>query len=210
MNKKIKNSTAISRFRQCGVSLVGIMVGMLLAMITILASLVLYRSMVHTSVDSRIDATLDGQIATAMLTLQLELQGAGFGYEQSAAVHALVDSSSIYWRYYDTNTNSNVCRGFKVETNDNVTLLKLLHSTSCDSTSSLGSFTWETLSELSQLRVPAGQTPPAIDMSMATAACFPYGMSDFANYPQVQIRVVNSLRNNEFVYRYCLANIANI
>jgi len=63
--------------RQLGVSLISLMVGLLLSMIGILAGLTLYKNIVQTTVQTRSDAVQDGQIASALLTLQLELQSAG-------------------------------------------------------------------------------------------------------------------------------------
>lgn len=223
--------TALARpCRQDGFSLVGLMVGMLLSMISILTALVLYRSIVHTSVDSRLDANLDGEMASAMSILQMELQGAGFGYAAnglSLFVPGGANPRYFYWRYLDGTTN--VCRGFKVvDTNATTRKLLLLAPTTCDATTPLASLTWDDsnpLSELAEFRVldaTAGVTPvlPEVTISLVTVACFPYGMTPKAQYPQITISIDNAARrsakeatatppNNPFQYSFCLSNIGS-
>lgn len=215
---------------QRGFSLVGIMVGMLLSMISILTALVLYRTMVHTSVGSRINATIDGQMASAMSILQMELQSAGFGYPAnglSLFVPGGTNPAYFYWRYLDGTTN--VCRGFKVVNPDATTRqLELVAPTTCDATTPLASLTWSnTLTQLAEFRVlnaAAGTTPvlPKVTISVATVACFPYGMTPKAQYPQITISIDNAARRaaleanasatpsiNAFTYSFCLSNIGS-
>lgn len=64
---------------QRGFTLISLMVGTVVSMVGILALMFLYKDMVQTSVTALSNAKQDGQIASAQLTMQKELQTAGFG-----------------------------------------------------------------------------------------------------------------------------------
>ncbi len=70
---------------QRGFTLISLMVGTVISMVGILALLFIYKDLVHTSVTALSGAKLDGQIASAQLTMQKELQTAGFGIDQAKA-----------------------------------------------------------------------------------------------------------------------------
>lgn len=70
---------------QRGFTLISLMVGTVVSMIGILALLFLYKNLVHTSVSALSSAKQDGQIASAQMTMQKELQTAGFGIVDAKA-----------------------------------------------------------------------------------------------------------------------------
>ncbi|MDZ7924926.1 MAG: hypothetical protein U5M23_12940 [Marinagarivorans sp.] len=216
-------------YQQRGMSLISIMIGMLLSMITILSSLVLYRTLSHTSIDSRIDAAIDGEIATAMLTLQLEIQAAGFGYESTTPPHVLVEAGAnptyVYWRYKDTTpaTPLDTCRGLRIkDISASHRQLQLLKSTTCNESSELSSFTWtdpsNVLSVLADIKVKTGQKLPKVGLKLESKSCFPYGMSAVNTYQHLTVTLDNAARraalddttlatpNTPFIYTFCLSN----
>lgn len=218
-----------SSLRQQGVSLISLMVGLLLAMISILAGMMLYKNIVQTSVQSRSDALQDGQIASAMLTLQLELQSAGYGIAKDPTkTHVqLVDGNTLYWRFKD---GSAQCRSFRIEDNDagthrKLVLLKL--KTGCDETSALTSFSWSDadkieVNPLAEFRKSDATAVdlPVITISTTSAPCFPYGMGAKVAHPLVTIIADNAAitaakkvdataagPNAPFRYDFCLSNL---
>ncbi len=219
-----------SFFFQKGVSLISLMVGLLLAMISILAGMVLYKNIVQSSVQARSDALQDGQIASAMLTLQLELQSAGYGIAKDPSkTHVqLVDGKTLYWRFND---GSSKCRSFRIEDNEagthrKLVLLKL--KTGCDETSALTSFSWNEadkvevnpLAEFRKSEATAVDLPVITIDSIAPAPCFPYGMGAKESHPQITITADNAAitaakkvdataagPNAPFRYDFCLSNL---
>lgn len=68
----------MNRYQQ-GFNLISLMVGMTLSLISIMAMLTLYKNLVSNAAIATQDARQDGQVASARLTLQRELQSAGYG-----------------------------------------------------------------------------------------------------------------------------------
>ncbi len=207
-----------------GMSLISLMVGLLLAMIGILAGMTLYKNIVHTSIQTRNDTLQDGQIASAMLTLQLELQNAGFGIPPGGAVAHIVQSgTAIYWRYAQGGVTK--CKGFRVQdleenTRRELQLLKITEGSACNLTDALTSFRWDVDSVLAAFRdsEAADADLPAIAMNLANAECFPYSMGTVAPHPVVTVTADNAAisaakkagtapPNTPFVYSFCLSNI---
>lgn len=186
--------------KQRGTSLIGLMVGVVLAMIGILAGVNLYENMIRTSVQTRSDAALEGQIASSMLTLQLELQSAGFGIVKDPAVaHIAQTADSIYWRYAVDNVAQ--CRGFRIVNSAEglrreLQLLKL--KIGCNTTAVLTTFNWSdagvettTIAEFHK-SITAVSELPAINVAPITPqSCFPYGMGTKAVHPMVTITADN-------------------
>lgn len=211
--------------QQRGISLISLMVGLLLAMIGILAGMTLYKSMVQTSIQTRNDALQDGQLASAMLTLQLELQSAGYGIPTGgAAAHVQRVNNTIYWRYIVNGATQ--CKGFQIQDLDNNTrrelqLLKIKDGTNpCNTTDALNAFQWETASVVAEFRasIAANADIPVITLELANGQCFPYGMSTAALHPIVTIIADNAAisaakkaggaaPNNPFRYDFCLSNL---
>ncbi|PUA29128.1 MAG: hypothetical protein B0W54_00510 [Cellvibrio sp. 79] len=178
------------------------MVGVVLAMIGILAAINLYENMIRTSMQTRSDAAQDGQIASSMLTLQLELQSAGFGITKDPAKQHIVrtaDGTSLYWRY---KTNDFQCKGFRIVTSADNTrrelqLLKL--KAGCNDTAIITTFDWSqagvevtTLAEFRKSDPAVSDIPVITIAPIATQSCFPYGMGTKANHPLVTITADNA------------------
>lgn len=228
-------NTRLVKSRQSGISMIGLMVGLLLAMIAILAGMTLYQSMVRTSIETRTDATQDGQLASALLSLQLELQSAGFGMAAGANPHiqlvgaAGANPQSLYWRYQPTGGGV-TCKGFRIWTKEDNTSrqLQLLQPTnaavSCTATVSLSGIEWTVANVVAEFRAStaADAKLPTINMTLANQSCFPYGLGQAAVHPQVTITADNAARraaltpgtgaataapNDAFVYSFCLPNL---
>ncbi|HTF96770.1 MAG TPA: hypothetical protein VL995_11605 [Cellvibrio sp.] len=217
--------------KQRGLTLISLMVGLLLAMISILAGMMLYKNIVQTTVQTRSDALQDGQIASAMLTLQLELQSAGYGIPKDPTkTHIqLVGDHTIYWRFSD---GTNQCRRFQIFTSQDgnarqLTLTKLKAGL-CNLTDALPSFDWSdpddaelnVLAEFRKSDATAVNLPAIISTLTLGQACFPYGMGAKENHPLVTITAENAAitvaktadaaatgPNAPFRYDFCLSNL---
>ncbi|MAB98657.1 MAG: hypothetical protein CMK71_11410, partial [Pseudomonadaceae bacterium] len=76
--------------RSAGFTLISMMVGLLISSIAILGMMSLYKTLVHNAADSIVRSTLDGQVSSALLTAEMELQGAGFAIPGATANNDLV------------------------------------------------------------------------------------------------------------------------
>lgn len=203
---------------QAGMSLISLMIGILISMIGILAGFLLYQNMVKVTLQTRADATQDGQLASAMLSLQLQLQSAGFGIDKAAnpGPHlALVSGppQALYWRYLNdpTDSNSAVCAGFRVEdvdfvvdgTTETKRQLELLSPetpASCTLAATLDGLPggWKVTSILAQFRKSqqalAITSFPVVTITQDISQCFPYGLGQAANYRTVTISVDGAAR----------------
>lgn len=213
--------------RQKGMTLVGLMVGLLLSMISIVAAMMLYQNLVKVSIESRTDAAQDGQLASAMLSLQLELQSAGFGITtDDPGTHIQLVAGppqTLYWRYRDG--GGYACRGFRIQDIEDSTRRQLqlltLPAAGCNASGVLSSLpNWTVSSVLAEFRASAAANAglPAIGLSLAVQSCFPYGMGEAANHQMVTVTADNAARraaadasatapNAPLVYNFCLPNI---
>lgn len=188
--------------KQQGASLISLMVGVVLAMIGILAAVNLYENLIRASVQTRSDAQQDGQIASSMLTLQLELQSAGYGITKDPTKdHVLrsADGKALYWRF---DASGMQCKGFRINdsadnTRRELQLLKLKNG--CNATAVLTSFDWSdtgadaTIVAAFRKSDTAGSDLPVISIAPITAqSCFPYGMGTKASHPLVTITADNA------------------
>lgn len=199
---------------QAGMSLISLMIGILISMIGILAGFLLYQNMVKVTLQTRADATQDGQLASAMLSLQLQLQSAGFGIDKAAnpGPHlALVSGppQALYWRYLNdpANSNSAVCAGFRVEDvvvdgsiKRQLQLLSPETPASCTLVATLNGLPggWKATSILAQFRKSeealAITSFPVVTITQDISQCFPYGLGQAANYRTVTISVDGAAR----------------
>ena len=188
--------------KQHGASLISLMVGVVLAMIGILAAMNLYENMIRTSVQTRSDTALEGRIASSMLTLQLELQSAGFGIAKDPAKTHIVrtaDGNSLYWRF---DVNGVQCKGFRIVTSADNThrelqLLKL--KAGCNDSAAMTTFDWtpdgtETtvLAEFRSSETNVTNMPVISIAPVSVQSCFPYGMGTKADHPMVTITADNA------------------
>lgn len=218
-----------------GMSLISLMIGILISMIGILAGIVLYQNMVKVTIQTRTDAAQDGQLASAMLSLQLELQAAGYGIDKAAkpGPHlALVAGppQALYWRFLNDakDINSAVCRGFRVEDVDDNTKRRLqLLSPQTPASCTLDAILtglgggWEVDSVLAEFRKSdaADAELPIITITSAASNCFPYGLGESDDYIMVTITADGAVRRAAIdagevapaiapsIYNFCIPNI---
>lgn len=205
--------------KQQGMSLVGLMIGMLLSIVTVLAAMSMYKSLVSTAIDTKADASHDGQLASAMLTLQLELQSAGFGIDNAAVANHLVDADaqqSLYWRSQEAPASGTYrCKGIQYVTTATESTLTLVQSAGCNDTDALTSLVWADQAVLARFVVNAGVNlaAPIITFDATTATCFPFGQGEADVYGVVNITAQsaasratgNAVAANN--YSFCLPNL---
>lgn len=196
-----------------GMSLISLMIGMLISMIGLLAGFMLYQNMIKVTLQTRTDAAQDGQLASAMLSLQLELQAAGFGIDNAVKPGPHLElvagpPQALYWRFLDdpTTVNSAVCRGFRIVDieNDTKRQLQLLSPTvaaSCNLDTALAGLAggWDNVvSVLAEFRKSekalAVKSFPVITIATATTSCFPFGLGEAGNYRTVTVSADGAVR----------------
>lgn len=206
--------------RQRGMSIISLMIGMLISMIGVLAGIVLYQNMVKVSLKSRADAAQDGQLASAMLSLQLELQSAGFGIVLAdnpgphwGLVSGAGATQTLYWRYQDTSVTPAVvvCRAFRIEDTavDARRQLQLLQPTTASSCTLNAVLTalpggWGAdpnnppvvLAEFRATGMDGATVSklPIITLSSSIASCFPYGLGPTADYRMITVTADSAAR----------------
>jgi Tfp pilus assembly protein PilV len=222
---------------QHGMSLISLMIGMLISMIGVLAGFMLYQNMIKVTLQTRSAAAQDGQLASAMLSLQLELQSAGFGIDKVASPgpHLVLVAGPpqvLYWRYLNdpSATTSAVCRGFRIQDSENDTkrqlqLLSPITPASCTLDAALPGLAggWESFSVLAEFRkleeALAVKSFPEITIADAVSSCFPFGLGEAGNYRMVTITADGAVRRAAIddgdaspsiapsVYQFCIPNI---
>lgn len=215
----MKSMAANTRPRQRGMSLISLMIGMLISMIGVLAGIVLYQNMVKVSLQTRVDAAQDGQLASAMLSLQLELQAAGFGIVVAdhpgphwALEGAAGATQTLYWRYRDASVTPDViCRAFRIiDAEANVRrqlqLLQPTTASSCTLDANLVALPGGWITDpsdpnppvvLAEFRASADATDsglPAINLTTSVSKCFPYGFGQANNYRMITVTADNAAR----------------
>lgn len=219
-----------------GMSLVSLMIGILISMIGVLAGIVLYQNMVKVTIQTRTDAAHDGQLSSAMLSLQLDLQTAGFGIDKVAkpGPHLVLVAGppqTLYWRYLNDykNPNSAICRGFRVSdsVDGNTRSLQLLRPVTpagCTLDVALAGIGggWEVdtvLAEFRKAEATEVDSLPVITIAEAVSNCFPYGLGESGNYRMVTISADGAVRRAAIdagvaapavapsVYNFCIPNI---
>lgn len=204
----------LSKSKQQGLSLISLLVGLFISMLCILAGLTLYKSTVRLSTDAKISAQLDGQITSALLTLQLELQNAGYRIADANADDVVLTmhggSQVLAWRYND-GTNY-ICRGAKeFETGSDMKFrnLALVTADGCTETVDLASLNWAP-ADLSKTTV-LGQWPViGVELNAyitsntnlfrfttpTLASCSPYGALTSAEHLEVTVSAPSSATLN--------------
>lgn len=187
---------------QKGLSLIGLLIGLLISVMCILASLGLYKNLIQVATVNKLDANHDGNLAAALLTIQMEVQSAGYGIDNAKnGTHIMTtyDSTAkkryLFWRF-STATGVYQCRGLleqKVTVSDEVfqELSLVTPASGCTETAVLSNLTWSTtVATLGRWRVyDDGDALSGLDKRVADngtlfsfglntqAVCSPYGAS---------------------------------
>lgn len=121
---------AFSRTRQTGFTLVELMIGLTIGLLGVLSMISIYLAMARqvegTSSEPglRQRSTQDGQIALAIVTLQYDLQRAGFGINNPALHNDLIGVgtpvSALGWRWVNTTSNVTECAAMRYRATANV------------------------------------------------------------------------------------------
>lgn len=205
----------VSKSKQQGLSLISLMVGLFISMLCILAGLTLYKSTVRLSTDAKISAQLDGQITSALLTLQLELQNAGYRVADANADDVVLTthggSQVLAWRYND-GTNY-ICRGakeFGTASDIKFRNLALITADGCTETVDLTSLDWAPTGDgkttvLGQWPVIGAELSAYITSNTnlfqfstpTLVSCSPYGALTSAEHLQVTIKAPSSAKLND-------------
>lgn len=210
----------ILRSSQLGMSMVGLMIGMLLSVVTVLAAMSMYKTLVSTAIDTKLDTQHDGQLASAMLTLQLELQSAGYGIENATVAEHLVDADaqqSLYWRSQSTPASGVYeCKGVKYVTTATESTLSLVGS-ACNDTVDLTTLVWAEEAILARFIIDANvdlADPVVITFDATTGTCFPFGQGEAAVYGIVNVSAQTAASRataNAIPpanYSFCLPNLS--
>lgn len=206
---------------QLGLSMIGLMIGMLLSIITVLAAMSMYKTLVSTAIDTKLDTQHDGRLASAMLTLQLELQSAGYGIENATVAEHLVDADaqqSLYWRSQTTPASGVYeCKGVKYSATADESILTLVQSAGCNDSDALGGLDWS-VGAVVLARFPInanlGLVAPVITFDATTGTCFPFGQGEAAVYGIVNISAQTAASRataNAIPpanYSFCLPNLS--
>jgi len=189
------------------------MVGTTLSLISIMAMLTLYKNLVSNAAIATQDARQDGQVASARLTLQRELQSAGYGMTtpqvgtdlvllKGASLNTLSTSPEInppsadqgnvlLWRY-ETNSGA-VCRGLLSQNGE----LSILSTNSCS-----GSLTSRSWTSSPLITAPAtglnslASFSSAVDgntFSLAYENCWPYQKDNQPLQPRLAVTLTTNL-----------------
>ena len=202
---------------QRGMSLIGLLIGLLISGICMLGGLTLYRDLVQVTADSNYDTALDGQIASAMVQMQLHLQEAGFGLDNSMEpaidIESHIDQQSFYWRRAGDPTAvpaepAVVCRGLRESAitigDTDFQMLHLLTAANCSVNGDLKSMNWQLGSELARFQMLAKLedylTPRTqktlFDFNLVEGDCSPYGAGAPAPHRIAEVSAPSSILVN--------------
>lgn len=126
MHKHMHRSRPAAPARQHGTTIVATMVGLALGLLSVLAMFNLYLAQARqiegtrTEPGMRTRSSLDGQLSLGLLTLQYDMQRAGFGIDTAAVGTDLVSTNNaagqieaVGWRWRDLDTNVVSCSAMR-------------------------------------------------------------------------------------------------
>lgn len=121
------SSLYVTKRKQQGVTLIGMMVGLVISLITIAAMLAVYKASIDISTNASRSAVRDGQISAALLAAQVELQQAGFGLPPGEEGVLLVSEQGrqVLWRYSAYPLPGNRCAGLRLIMDDDDVSIEL-------------------------------------------------------------------------------------
>ncbi|KAA8733284.1 hypothetical protein F4V57_08645 [Acinetobacter qingfengensis] len=210
--------------KQKGVTLTSLLIGLLIAMLCILAVLSLYRTVVHTGVDSRKAATHDTQLQSALTTVQMLLQNAGFGLDPSGShvnigtisfknsSNVDVSTTALVWKNAGSSDGTSItCHGIADIAGSGERQLVLLSGSNCTSTSNLSAASWTQESILATLSDFSSDStnPVQVTFAKSNASCTPYGAGSVDTsvlHPNVTISATTSTKQTVNI-SVCLLNI---
>lgn len=198
--------------RQKGLSLISLLIGLFISMLCILAGMTLYKSTLTLSGQSKIDADLDGQLISVLLTLQQEIQRAGYGIA-GAGANAIsrtgtATSPVLAWRYLEDDGVTFRCRGVVEYSWSNFRSVALIDAQGCNADVALNMLTWIPVDEANGRTTVIARMPEigvlksylddvANDSlftfsAPAPAQCSPYGAVPPAPHQEVTVTVPSS------------------
>ena len=179
-------------YRQCGVSMISLMIGLLVSMVAILAITSMHKSLIRVTIDSKTSALQDSSAAVALMQLQLDLHNAGYGINSAGSGTVIATTLSgvptLLWRYLDdeSNLDSVICRGVQDQPYTDDTTGKVgrelidlttaaASNSDCSLDDDLSAITWADNEKrtVAQFR---NHTTPLFDFEVETADCVPYGL----------------------------------
>ncbi|WGK61011.1 hypothetical protein QAO71_13190 [Halopseudomonas sp. SMJS2] len=189
------------RNRQCGATLVSLMVGLVVSMVAVLGMLALYRTAVQVTSESTRYARVTGDRAAAIINAETLLQNAGYGidgavlasavvlcddisagsngYQPSSCTAAIVDQQQpvMIWRFatlaapLGSGPAASRCEGLAIENGQ----LLYLHALPCASTTALPSWSHDDVSVLFATSGLAGGVFAGIELESEPCAAFGVG-----------------------------------
>ncbi|MCO5785410.1 hypothetical protein DHB74_03455 [Pseudomonas sp. G11-1] len=189
------------RNRQCGATLVSLMVGLVVSMVAVLGMLALYRTAVQVTSESTRYARVTGDRAAAIINAETLLQNAGYGidgavltsavvlcddisagsngYQPSSCTAATVDQQQpvMIWRFatlaapLGNGPAASRCEGLAINNGQ----LLYLHALPCASTTALPSWSHDDVSVLFATSGLAGGVFAGIELESESCAAFGVG-----------------------------------
>jgi len=203
--------------KQAGVSLISLMVGMALSLMTMAALFVLFQQTTRQSIQMREDMDLDGQVSTILLSIQQDVQSAGFGIEDVAVDKIVVeadpskDLEKWHWRY--TIDGMTYCQGFEefIEDGDPALKMRWLNEIPCNLGDELKGVTWDDDDDKELAAVFENQTESILEIVLDKASCWPYSQGDDGPHWMLTVTADNSIvvggNPGTYSFDYCLTNI---
>lgn len=199
--------------RQQGLSLISLLIGLFISMLCILAGMTLYTSTIELSTQSKIDADLDGQIGMVLLTLQQEIQSAGYGIAGADGDDIVrigpAAEPVLAWRYFEA--PDYICRGITEYADNSAAIdyrvIALMTAKNCSEAVDLSTLDWtEGTSAGSPVTTVIARIPlfekiadyvtdnsALFTLNAPIAApCSPYGALPVANHRQVTVSAPSS------------------
>ena len=222
-NIKLSNS-------QTGVTLLSMLIGVVISLLTMAALFVLFQQSTVQGTQMREDIDLEGQLATILLSIQQDVQSAGYGMDVSDTATftkpqvVLVSGSGnlfkLYWRYLDQPTDAAyTCKGFEeyLDASDgNKLKMRWLNEIDCTKDVTLSGSLWSgaNASKVQLAAVFAKETSSLLNGSSLPStkeACWPYSTGTAEEHQVLKIEALNSIEisnvRQKYTFTYCLTNL---
>ncbi|SDI44891.1 hypothetical protein SAMN05216189_100587 [Pseudomonas delhiensis] len=212
------------RGRQGGMSLVGLMVGLLISVLVMLVLMTSLRTFSSIGTQARREANQDGELATALVSLQMDIQGAGYGMaagagEALAVARLALDGQAepreaLLWRFRDGALPT--CGGLveragrDAESGQPLRILSRLRAPDCSLGTGLASLAWAPAEDLLLFR---NRSESQLRIELAEEVCSPFGaIGEARRHPTVTLSAPSSTQQAgadvpPVSYRICLLNL---